>query len=295
MSLVNQITANTFAIRELEAAIGELKDRCVRRDRENAQLLAELEATSEQLLSMWQIISNPVAITDDTVAEALAADLHRRHSTDSLSLAGERAPRAGGAAAAEAGSCGASAADMHAHTPMEIALASPPQPLVPEPQSPAAASAAPADPTDGVALHVGSPVDFTGTWALAQSVGFKEYLEATGVTWAKRQIAVKLRPVQEWALADNNIWEFTMQTPIGRRIERIVVNGTVEDEIDGLHVLKESFWDRDELVTLCRPRDPAKAVAHTEFRRRYDKPADRMVLEIVTGKARCTRIFERQR
>ena len=74
MSLVNQIQTNTFAIRELEAAIGELKARCERRDLENTQLLNELEATSEQLYTMWKIILDPASITDTAVAEALAAD-----------------------------------------------------------------------------------------------------------------------------------------------------------------------------------------------------------------------------
>lgn len=297
MSIVNQITANTFAIRELEAAIGELKERCIRRDRENAELLAELESTSEQLYNMWQIVSDPTTIIDTTVVEAFRADLSRRHSTDmvnhcSLENGNARSPLMAADVRPHATPERLQALDLARQSSVEgrADLLSLQATAGPSP------TAVEATQTDGacITVRLTPPVDFTGTWALAQSINFKEYLEATGVSWAKRQVAAKLKPVQEWLLAEENVWEFSMNTPIGRRVERIVVNGTVEDEIDGLHVLKESFWDRDELVTLCRPRDPSKAVAHTEFRRRYDKLGDRMVLEIVTGKARCTRIFERQ-
>lgn len=283
MSLVGQITANTFAIRELEAAIGELKERCVRRDSENAQLLAELEATSEQLFSMWQIMSGAEAAMDDTAIEAFRPGQEpAEHAAQPNGAGTRRAPEAPPPPQPLDLAPPARAAEAPSSTPAPAPAAALPTVAEGTQTAGALARLAPARP------------DFTGTWVLSQSINFKEYLEATGVTWAKRQIAAKLRPVQDWALADEGVWEFSMHTPIGRRVERIVVNGTVDDEIDGLQVVKESFWDRDELVTLCRPRDPSKAAAPTEFRRRHEKPADRLVLEIVTGKARCTRIFERQ-
>ncbi|KAJ1628483.1 hypothetical protein T492DRAFT_1017710 [Pavlovales sp. CCMP2436] len=284
MSIVATISANTFAIRELEAAVGELKARCDRRDQENEQLLGELDATSEQLYAMWKIVSDPEAIShlDELRAEA-------------LSLAGAQPNGPLGALDGEGRAHAASTETRPSEQePLELFMQL--QPLEQEPHQ-LVGEPEPAEPaSEPEAVRLGPPVDFSGTWALTQSVNFKEYLEQTGVTWAKRQVAVKLRPVQEWSLASEDVWTFSMNTPIGRRTERIVVNGTVEDEIDGLHVLKESFYDRDELVTLCRPRDPAKqAIPHTEFRRRYDRAGDRMVLEIVTGKVSCTRIFERQR
>jgi hypothetical protein len=101
--------------------------------------------------------------------------------------------------------------------------------------------------------------------------------------------------VQDWSLVADNVWEFSMNTPIGKKVERLVINGSVDDEIDGLQVVKESFWEEHELVTRCRPRDPAKKNAPTEFRRRHDVATDQLILDIVTGPARCTRIFERQR
>mmetsp|Transcript_11189 Transcript_11189/g.38105 ORF Transcript_11189/g.38105 Transcript_11189/m.38105 type:complete len:243 (-) Transcript_11189:372-1100(-) len=138
-------------------------------------------------------------------------------------------------------------------------------------------------------------IDFSGTWGLVESIGFKEYLEATGVPWAKRQLAATFKPVQEWARNERG-WEFTMQTPIGAKVEALPLGETVPDEIDGNAVLKESYWEGAELVTRCTPQDPARREANTTFfRRRYDAIQDRLVLEIVTGPARCTRIFARQR
>lgn len=166
----------------------------------------------------------------------------------------------------------------------------------PQPQAQAHSASSAASAAPQLSASRTPDVDFTGVWALSQSVKFKEYLEATGVPWAKRQVAIKLKPVQEWVQVDPDVWEFSMQTPIGKKVETLIVGGTTEDEIDGQPVLKETFWEGEVLVTHCRPRDRKRTdVKLTEFRRHLDKRSDKMVLEIVTGDARCSRIFERQR
>lgn len=140
-------------------------------------------------------------------------------------------------------------------------------------------------------------VDFTGTWVLATSVRFKEYLEATGVPWAKRQLAASFKPVQTWTRYDaHGSWEVAMQTPLGPKKERLEIGAQSLDEIDGLQVTKESRWEGAELVTQCRPlKANGSQPQLTEFRRRYDSANDQIILEIVTGHAKCTRIFSRQR
>jgi hypothetical protein len=228
-------------------------------------LFAELEGTSEQLYAMWR--DDPNAEIDD-VAEAIAADLSLRTS----------ASRVDGEARREG-------------TPRVSPMLSSRTGGAPSPHS-ARSRANGQAPESGA--ESSAHADFSGTWCLVQSINFKEYLEATGVPWTKRKVALKLKPVQEWSVVSEGVWELSMRTPVGRKVERIVVNGTVEDEIDGHKVLKDSSWEREELVTLCRPREPSPGVTPTLFRRRVEAQ-NRMILEIATGEASCTRIFERLR
>jgi len=133
-------------------------------------------------------------------------------------------------------------------------------------------------------------VDFGGDWTLTESDNFDAYLQAIGVGWAKRKMVAMIFPTQSWERRPDGSWQFSVQTPLGPKVEAFPIGTPIEDVVDGVTLRKTSSWTHGGSVLVTHAESP---IGVGEFRR-YVRADDKLVLEMkAPNSVLCTRVFSR--
>jgi len=83
---------------------------------------------------------------------------------------------------------------------------------------------------------------FTGTWKQVETHGLSEFLEAQGIGWMKRKLAVKCNPIDNISIADSNLT--IAYTAVG------VISGSNTYAIGGKTKIKN--FQEEEVTAECK-------------------------------------------
>ena len=136
--------------------------------------------------------------------------------------------------------------------------------------------------------------DFEGAWAQVSESGLGNYLQHLGVGWARRQIALRFSPKQQWSV-DGDTLHMQMRNPLGEFKERFPLRGEVrETDLEG-RAFRKLTRMTSEGVLEATSRDESRRMTDVVARRwlEHSRGATRMVQETCHEAWCYRRIFER--